>query len=54
MVINDFPSRHSYVLALLQHHTVRIMAEWIAELSASFRRGVVVGGHRADVEALVT
>src|SRR5215475_66541 len=30
--ISDFPSRHNYGLALMQHHFERILAEWVSEL----------------------
>ena len=37
--ISDFPTRHNYGLALLQHHVERILADWVGELE---RRGIAV------------
>ncbi len=46
--ISDFPSRHNYVLGLLQHHTERILAEWISELPVTIYRGRAVTGFVQD------
>jgi 3-(3-hydroxy-phenyl)propionate hydroxylase len=40
--ISDFPTRHSYVLALWQSHFERILADWVRELGISIRRGCEV------------
>ncbi|OBQ75090.1 FAD-dependent monooxygenase [Mesorhizobium erdmanii] len=37
--IGDFPSRHSYLLALRQNHIERILADWVNELGVPIHRG---------------
>src|SRR4051812_39091995 len=46
--ISDFPTRHPYGLSLLQRHTERIMAEWIAEIGVNVLRGHEVVGFTQD------
>jgi 2-polyprenyl-6-methoxyphenol hydroxylase-like FAD-dependent oxidoreductase len=46
--ISDFPSRHNYGLGLLQNHTERILAGWVAELSVPIYRGREVVGFAQD------
>jgi 3-(3-hydroxy-phenyl)propionate hydroxylase len=46
--ISDFPSRHPYGLALLQHHFERILAEWVGELSVPIYRARAVTGFSQD------
>ena len=36
--LSDFPTRHPYGLALLQHHFERILAAWVAELGVPVER----------------
>lgn len=48
MDINDFPTRHPYALGLLQHHTERILAEWVAELGVPVYAGREVSGFTQD------
>ncbi|HVU04420.1 MAG TPA: FAD-dependent monooxygenase [Polyangiaceae bacterium] len=40
--LSDFPTRHPYGLALLQTHTERLLAEWVADLGVPVRRGCEV------------
>src|SRR5436190_20147091 len=42
--IGDFPTRHNYVLALLQNHIERILAGWVDELPVTIYRGRDVTG----------
>jgi 2-polyprenyl-6-methoxyphenol hydroxylase-like FAD-dependent oxidoreductase len=42
--INDFPTRHPYVLALWQTHIERMLAGWIEELGVPVYRGREVTG----------
>ncbi len=46
--ISDFPSRHSYVLALTQNHIERILAAWVGELGVTFHRACEVTGFAQD------
>jgi 3-(3-hydroxy-phenyl)propionate hydroxylase len=46
--ISDFPTRHNYLLALLQKHVERILAEWVSELGVQFHRGCEVLGFTQD------
>lgn len=46
--ISDFPTRHSYVLALWQNHIERILAAWVSELGVPFHRGCEVTGFDQD------
>ena len=46
--VSDFPTRHNYVLGLLQSHFERILAEWIVELGVPIRRGCEVVGLAQD------
>ncbi|HZQ65405.1 MAG TPA: FAD-dependent monooxygenase [Gaiellaceae bacterium] len=46
--VADLPSRHNYVLALPQTRFERILADWVGELGASFRRGCEVVGFTQD------
>jgi 3-(3-hydroxy-phenyl)propionate hydroxylase len=42
--INDFPTRHNYVLALWQRDIERILADWVGELGVPIRRDCEVTG----------
>jgi 2-polyprenyl-6-methoxyphenol hydroxylase-like FAD-dependent oxidoreductase len=44
LAIDDFPTRHPYVLALWQRDIERILAGWVAELGVPIRRGCEVTG----------
>jgi 3-(3-hydroxy-phenyl)propionate hydroxylase len=46
--ISDFPTRHPYGLALLQTHTERILADWVAELGVPTYRAREVTGFAQD------
>jgi 3-(3-hydroxy-phenyl)propionate hydroxylase len=46
--ISDFPSRHPYGLGLWQNHIERVLAEWVAELPVTIRRGCEVTGFAQD------
>jgi 2-polyprenyl-6-methoxyphenol hydroxylase-like FAD-dependent oxidoreductase len=46
--ISDFPSRHSYGLALLQKDFERILAAWVGELAVPIRREREVKGFAQD------
>ena len=46
--ISDFPTRHPYGLALLQTHTERILAGWVAELGVPTLRAREVTGFAQD------
>ena len=48
MGIGDFPTRHNYVLALLQNHIERILAGWVDELPVTIYRGRDVTGFAQD------
>ena len=45
---NDIPTRHNYFLALWQHRTEHILAEWINELGVPIYRGCEVTGFLQD------
>jgi 3-(3-hydroxy-phenyl)propionate hydroxylase len=46
--ISDFPTRHSYFLALWQRHIERILGAWVAELGVQIYRGRAVAGFTQD------
>jgi 3-(3-hydroxy-phenyl)propionate hydroxylase len=46
--ISDLPTRHPYVLALLQIHIERILATWVDELAVPIYRGREVTGFVQD------
>lgn len=46
--ISDFPTRHSYVLALWQSHIERILAAWVSELAVPSYRGCDVTDFTQD------
>ncbi|NWK42955.1 FAD-dependent monooxygenase [Ralstonia pickettii] len=46
--ISDFPTRHNYVLGLWQHHTERLLAQWVGELGVPFYRAREVTGFSQD------
>src|SRR6516165_790743 len=46
--ISDFPTRHNYVLALLQSHFERILAAWVSELGVPIAREREVTGFAQD------
>jgi 2-polyprenyl-6-methoxyphenol hydroxylase-like FAD-dependent oxidoreductase len=46
--ISDFPTRHSYRLALWQNHIERILAGWVGELAVPVYRGREVTGFAQD------
>jgi 3-(3-hydroxy-phenyl)propionate hydroxylase len=46
--ISDLPTRHNYVLGLLQSHFERILAGWVAELGVPIVRGCEVVGLSQD------
>jgi len=46
--IGDFPTRHGYGLALLQHRIEEILAEWVDELAVPIHRGREVTGFAQD------
>ena len=46
--INDFPTRHPYVLGLWQSHIERILAGWVDELAVPIYRGREVTGFAQD------
>lgn len=46
--LSDFPSRRNYVLGLWQHHTERILAEWVAGLPVRFYREREATGFTQD------
>src|SRR3989441_2221340 len=46
--ISDFPTRHPYGLALLQHKFERILAGWVGELGVPIHRGRDVTGFVQD------
>ena len=45
---NDLPTRHNYVLGLIQKHIERILAEWIGELGAPINYSLEVIGFTQD------
>ena len=46
--VSDFPTRHNYVLGLLQGHFERILAGWVNELGVPILRGCEVVGFAQD------
>ena len=46
--ISDFPTRHTYGLALWQNHIERILAGWVGELAVPIYRGREVTGFAQD------
>jgi len=46
--ISDFPTRHTYGLALWQNHTERILADWVSELGVPIAREREVTGFARD------
>jgi 2-polyprenyl-6-methoxyphenol hydroxylase-like FAD-dependent oxidoreductase len=42
--IGDLPTRHNYVLGLVQNHIERILAGWVGELAVPIHYGVEVAG----------
>lgn len=46
--ISDLPTRHNYVLELLQKHVERILAEWVHEQRVPIRYGTEVIGFKQD------
>ncbi|MDQ1439707.1 MAG: 3-(3-hydroxy-phenyl)propionate hydroxylase, partial [Acidimicrobiaceae bacterium] len=46
--ISDFPTRHNYVLGLLQSNFERILAGWVGELGVPILRGCEVVGFAQD------
>jgi 3-(3-hydroxy-phenyl)propionate hydroxylase len=46
--ISDFPTRHNYGLALLQHRFEEILAGWVGELGVPIARGREVTGFSQD------
>jgi 2-polyprenyl-6-methoxyphenol hydroxylase-like FAD-dependent oxidoreductase len=45
---NDLPTRHNYVLGLIQKHIERILAEWIGELEVPIHYAIEVTGFSQD------
>jgi 3-(3-hydroxy-phenyl)propionate hydroxylase len=50
--ISDFPTRHSYFLALWQQHIERILAGWVDELGVRIYRGREVTGFAQDEDGV--
>ncbi len=48
LAIDDFPTRHNYVLALRQNHIEPILAGWVGELPVKFYRQRDVTGFAQD------
>ena len=48
MDMSDFPTRHNYGLALVQHHIERILADWVSELAVPMYRQRDVTGFTQD------
>lgn len=46
--MSDLPTRHNYVLALIQTHIERILAEWVIELKVPIQYGLDVIGFTQD------
>jgi 3-(3-hydroxy-phenyl)propionate hydroxylase len=46
--VNDLPTRHNYVLGLLQSHIERILAGWVGELRVPIHYGIEVTGFAQD------
>ena len=51
--INDFPTRHNYVLGLWQNHIERILAGWADELNVTIYRDREVTGFAQDDTGVV-
>ena len=45
---NDLPTRHNYVLGLIQPHVERILAEWVRELEVPILYGTELTGFAQD------
>jgi len=50
--MNDLPTRHNYVLGLIQKHIERILAEWVIELEVPIRYGLEVTGFTQDARGV--
>ena len=46
--VSDLPSRHNYLLGLLQHRFEELLAGWVGELTVPIQRGREVVGFRQD------
>ena len=46
--VHDLPTRHNYVLGLLQHHIERLLAGWVRELQVPIDYGIEVTGFAQD------
>jgi 3-(3-hydroxy-phenyl)propionate hydroxylase len=46
--MSDIPTRHNYVLGLIQKHIERILAEWVVELKVPIHYGLDVTGFVQD------
>ena len=46
--IGDFPTRHNYLLALVQKHTERMLREWVGERKVPIYRGREATGFTQD------
>ncbi len=46
--MSDLPTRHNYVLGLIQKHIERILAEWVVELKVPIQYGLDVTGFTQD------
>jgi 3-(3-hydroxy-phenyl)propionate hydroxylase len=46
--MSDLPTRHNYVLGLIQKHIERILAEWVVELNVPIHYGLDVTGFTQD------
>jgi 3-(3-hydroxy-phenyl)propionate hydroxylase len=46
--MSDLPTRHNYVLGLIQRHIERILAEWVVELKVPIHYGLEVTGFMQD------
>jgi 2-polyprenyl-6-methoxyphenol hydroxylase-like FAD-dependent oxidoreductase len=46
--MSDTPTRHNYVLGLIQKHIERILAEWVVELKVPIHYGLDVTGFAQD------
>lgn len=46
--VKDLPTRHNYVLALVQNHIERILAEWVRELNVPILYGREITGFTQD------
>jgi 2-polyprenyl-6-methoxyphenol hydroxylase-like FAD-dependent oxidoreductase len=46
--LSDLPTRHNYVLGLMQDRIEEILADWVGELPVSFHRGREVTGFEQD------